>query len=252
MSSQDVAISDEARNACDGLYHTRPPWVAGTISHFDARYLFWRARLAEPAVPVEIGTASGVSTAILRTALSAHAAADGGSPVTLFTYDVNPRFFADNDKETGDAARAMLDPEQLEQIVFRNPATALDVSREHLGDSVDFLFLDADHRHPWPTLDILTVLDVLRPGAEIVLHDIDLPSRTAGPSDWGAKWLFDGLTVPKAVDRGDPVPNIGSCWVPTRKEELREQLVRILYEHPWDADVPPADVAQALEHSGAG
>ncbi len=221
----------------DRLYARRPNWVQGFISHFDARYLFGRALEPCTDIFVELGTASGVSTAFLCSALHvrSQAAANRGD-FEVRSYDLNPRFYADEGRQAGDAAREMLPAELAEHITFCSPATSITIGEEFPADSIEFLFVDANHKHPWPALDLLATLESLRPGAEVVLHDINLPVRQAdGPR--GVKQLFDELDLEKQVDSTDPVPNIGSLWVPTDKEALRDQLISIVHAHEWEADV---------------
>lgn len=221
----------------DRLYHRRPSWVSGIVSHFDARYLFSRALGSGADVLFEIGTASGVSTAFLCSALDvASRAGRIGAHYTVWSYDVSTTFYADQSRLVGDATREMLSPDHLGHICFRNPGTSLSVADEFGQDSMSFLFLDANHRHPWPALDLLATLDCLHPGAEAVLHDINLPVREPGSCDRGAKYLFDDLDAEKLVDTADPTPNIGSVWIPADKAGFREQLLGIVSNHEWEAE----------------
>lgn len=222
----------------DRLYAKRPPWVQGHISHFDARYVFERALRSGSARAVEIGTASGVSTTFLCQALwraSQAGVIDEGFEV--WSYDLKERFYADESRAVGDAAREMLPADLLAHVVLRNPVTAVAVRDDFEPGSLEFVFVDANHRHPWPALDLLALLDVVRPGAEIVVHDINLPIRRPEHADWGAKYLFDELDVRKALDENDPTPNVGSLWIPEDKEALTQQLRAIVDAHEWEAQV---------------
>jgi predicted O-methyltransferase YrrM len=245
----DTAMATDARARCDAVYDARPGWVEGTVSLQDARYLFARTMAHRSGAIVEVGTASGVSTAVMCAALEmANAAGLTAEMPRLFTYDISPNFYADPARATGDAARAMLPPDLVEHITFRSPVTAADLIQDHPHDTIGLLFLDANHQHPWPTLDLLAALDHLRPGAEVVLHDVNLPLRRADFPTWGAKQLFDGLEVDKQLNLDDPeIPNIGSCFVPTDKGRLREQLLGILYAHEWECDVDPQEAAVFLD-----
>jgi predicted O-methyltransferase YrrM len=237
----------DARSFCDALYARRPSWLSGTISHLDARYLFDRVLQLSPSAVVEVGTASGLSTTMICAALEV-SRRQRGKPASfrLFTYDISPRFFADTRRQTGDAAREMLPQEALKQIKFRNPATAVDIRRDHAPDSIELMFLDANHKHPWPTLDVLAALDCLRPGSDIVLHDVNLPSLGVEHPQWGAKHLFDGIEAEKDLNRADDLPNIGACRVPADKQRFRDQLLEILYAHEWEDDVDAGAITAAL------
>jgi predicted O-methyltransferase YrrM len=221
--------------------------VEGCVSHFDARYLVTRTLASGTDAVVEIGTASGVSTAVLCHALSlASRAGLIDDDFEVRTYDLNGRYYADEARQTGEAAREMLPPELLSHIAFRSPVTAASVALDHGPDALDLMFVDADHRHPWPALDLLTTLDSLRHGAEVIFHDINLPVRHPEFADWGAKHLFDGLKVEKQAYDVESVPNIGSVWIPDDKEELKEQLLEIVQAHEWEAPVPSEVTAPLL------
>jgi predicted O-methyltransferase YrrM len=237
----------EPNQYSDRLYATRPKWASGHISHLDARFLFRRLLASGPDVVVEVGTASGVSTAFLcHGAMMARAAGDGSSSFEVHSYDINNRFYADEEKRAGDAAREMLDDDLLEHITFHTPATASTVREQHDADSIGFAFIDASHKHPWPVLDLLGLLASLRPGADVLLHDINLPRMVAGNEVFGAQWLFEGLEVEKEADDEAPVPNIGRIKVPDDKAGLREQLLGLMDAHEWEVEPHPDQIRAAL------
>jgi predicted O-methyltransferase YrrM len=232
--------------AADEIYAARPDWATGFVSRYDARYLLIRTVESGAERVVEIGTASGVSTAVLCHALSlAHAAGRVGAAYEVRTYDISTRFYADRDKATGAAAHEMLPPEIAEHVVFRNSATTRTAVEDLGPDALDLMFIDADHRHPWPTLDLLTALEVLRPGAEVILHDINLPARHPRGS-WGAKNLFDKLDARKEAYEADEIGNIGSVWIPADKEAFREHLQGIARDYEWETKVSPEVLAPLL------
>jgi hypothetical protein len=57
----------------------------------------------------------------------------------------------------------------------------------------------------------------LRPGATVVLHDINLPLVEPEFQDWGAKYLFDGLDTTKDVPDDGELANIGRFAIPEDK-----------------------------------
>jgi predicted O-methyltransferase YrrM len=221
--------------------------VVGHISHHDARFLFGRALRARADVLLEVGTASGVSTAILSHA--AHMASNAGEITSAFhvhSYDINTQFYADPDRQIGEATREMLDEELLGHVTFHAPATAAAVREQHEADSIGFGFIDASHKHPWPALDLLAMLVCLRPGAEVLLHDINLPEREPENQIFGAQLLFEGLDVEKETNPGEPIPNIGGIKIPDDKSMLREQLLALVDEHEWEVEPHPDQVRVAM------
>jgi predicted O-methyltransferase YrrM len=224
----------------DAVHARRPAWAgSGSIGLYDARYLFERIHAAGVETIVELGTAAGVSTAILCEALAAaHDAGAVGPEYRVVSYDRRATAYMDPSRPTGDAIHEMLEPQLVERIELRWPANAVTVREEHGADEIGFLFIDASHRHPWPALDLLATLDALRSGAEVVFHDISLPEISEAGIGWGPKYVFEGLDVEKQVDAGGSPPNIGSVFVPEDKRPLREQLVALVEAHEWEIEVP--------------
>jgi predicted O-methyltransferase YrrM len=232
---------------CRRIYAKRPSWVTGIVSLKDSQFLFGRVLAATPAVIIEVGTASGVSTVVLCHA--AEVARRGGEMDDGFrvvSYDIHDEFYADTSRATGDAARAMLAPELLDHVEFQIPGVAATAREQHEENSIGFAFIDASHAHPWPTLDLLALLPILRPGADVALHDINLPERLPDMCA-GAKWLFDDLTVEKVTDHRDPMPNIGAVTIPADKAGLREQLLGIMEAHEWEVSPHPKQLEAALD-----
>lgn len=239
-----------------------PRWVTGQIAPWEAMFLEAVIRREKPSLVLEIGTASGYSTAVLCRALAAAAQSAGGDPAyRVVSYDIDERFYADSSKQVGDAAREMLDDGLLAHVEFRNPCIAADAARDFGEGEMPLVFIDANHRHPWPVLDLLAVTDIVRPGGVVVLHDINLPLLSASGTDpasaaWGAHWLFENLDLEKEVSSNPfevssleyplGVPNIGSVRMPKDKQRLRRQLLEIIHAHPWETDVPDGVLARLL------
>ena len=238
-------MNDEQLNSlAETLCRDRPMWVRdGSLGGDDSQFLLRCAFQSQVSEVVEIGTASGYSTLVLCHALKL--ATDAGlidSNFRIDSYDILQTFYGDPTKKVGDAAREQLSDELLSHIAFRNPATAADLYRYHALSSIQFLFLDADHRHPSPTIDILYALPYLAPLATVILHDINLPILHPTCPDWGVKHLFDGLRLPKKVASESYISNIGSFVVPQEKEILETQLREILFAHEWQATVSDRDL----------
>lgn len=239
----EARFGESVEAMADHYHRQRPAWVTGDVGAPDAHFIMREVLDARTDTAVEIGTASGVSTGLLCFALDvAHQAGLVGPGYRVLSYDASPAFYADPSHRVGDAAREILGDEMLAHIEFRNPAIALDAARELGPDAVDFLFIDADHQHPWPALDLLAMLPSLRRGATVALHDINLPLISPQFPDWGAKILFDGLPVRKRLARDgytpDGAPNVGSVVVPGDKRVLDAAVRRLIASYPWQAVVP--------------
>jgi predicted O-methyltransferase YrrM len=228
----------------DALYARKPEWAKGTISQLDARYLHRRAVESGADTAVEIGTASGVSTAVL-----CHALSTVHDDFRVYSYDLRPTYYLDDSRAVGDAARTMLPPDLVPHITFRSPATAGTVAEEFGRRSLELVFIDANHLHPWPAFDLLTILDLLAPEAEVILHDINLPVRHPEHPHWGVKHVFDGLDARKETDVGH-LPNIGSVWVASDRRAMRRQLRRLVDALPWECEIPAHLTTSVLGAAG--
>jgi predicted O-methyltransferase YrrM len=230
----------------DSYYDNMPDWVFGSsISQSDARFLFRAALQSQPPLAVEIGTASGFSTGLLCFALECGSGAGLVDPdYKVVSYDISPTFYLRPEKKVGDAAREQLPPELLRHIVVCAPADAADIRRRYADNEVSFMFIDANHQHPWPALDLIAALDCLAPGAVVVMHDINLPLVHPEFAHWGAKHVFDNLDVIKTVSEETPFPNIGCITIPEDKQRLQQQVINIIHSHEWESRVPEEYLAR--------
>ena len=159
-----------------------------------------------------------------------------GGDFYVASYDVQERLYYDHSRRVGDAAREMLPKDLVAHVSFRAPGTAMTVREDYGDDAIELLFIDANHSHPWPTLDLLATLDSLRPGALVVLHDINLPLISQEFPSWGVKWVFDGLDVEKEIP-AEALPNIGLLVIPEDKGRVRTELQAIASDRPWEVAV---------------
>lgn len=225
-----------------------PEWAVGSISFHDAMFLYDFVRGLKPRRVIEIGVASGGSTAFLLMAL-----ADAGVPMldergepTLQSFDLHPWCYFDYAKPVGSAVLEMA-KHLWKGLRLRTGCTAVDAGRIWAHEPVELAFVDADHRHPGTTADVLGLMPALAPGAWVVLHDIRLPEaarreeeRIGKQVDWreqhGAEWLFEAWPREKicggTVNTGMGGTNIGAIRMPLAHEapvtaaDLRELIAR--------------------------
>jgi predicted O-methyltransferase YrrM len=210
-----------------GLWKNLPAWSKGTISADDAAFLNAVIEQVRPDHVYEIGTAAGASSALILGTMAPYA---DPFKVWLYSYDITGTCYFDHAHAVGDATREMV-PALLEHWKL-NLGTALDVTRDHQPNSRPLYFIDAAHVHPWPTLDLIALLPVLKPGDCVVLHDINLPTISAGKfPDHGAQWLLEDWLGPRLLP-DLAVPNIGAIIVPEDPRALLASLVNIL-ARPW-------------------
>lgn len=135
----------------------------GAVDSPDLAFLHMCLSAARPDVVVEIGTATGLSTA----ALAEMQRSILGAPGHLRTYDLRDRLWFDESLEVGCMIGEVLGDDPMgvgPSITSVTGATSVYASGDLDAGSVDFAFIDASHQHPWPILDTLMLLPLMRTG----------------------------------------------------------------------------------------
>lgn len=194
----------------------------GGIGSRDYFFLTALVSILAPRRVVEIGTLTGFSTAIIAAAI--YRQHGGKSEISVETIDSHTHCSIDITRPIGFEI-----PELIPELVS--------TVRVHTGRESDFVrelaahgefglaFIDADHRHPWPLLDVLRLAPHVRAGGWIVLHDIQLGSygksqseagaALEGGTPYGAEWLFDRWPFRKIRSF-----HIGAIELPSQREAL--------------------------------
>jgi predicted O-methyltransferase YrrM len=215
------------------LWKALPQWASGTISTEDAAFLDAVIEKIRPDQVHEIGVASGTSSALI---LSTMATYENTLPIKLQSYDLIAKCYFDPSRNVGDATREMV-PDLLPYWKLRVGMTALDVHRGKAAGGRPLYFIDANHIHPWPTLDLIALLPGLQPGDCVVLHDINLPAKTGGKfPDYGAQWLFEDWLGPR-LEPDVTIPNIGAIFIPDDLRLVLPGIVKSLLR-PWTLRQP--------------
>ncbi len=210
----------------------------GAIGTSDYLFLTAVASILAPVRAVEIGTSSGFSSAILAAALHRRHPQIRGPLVD--TIDFHSRYLVDQTKPIGFEIPELLP--QLPDVVRVHTSRDSDFVRELARrDELAFVFIDADHQHPWPVLDLLRVAPFVRKGGWILLHDIQLgamgvSAREKGEplghgAPFGAEWLFERWPFPKITGG-----NIGAVQLPLNKTEIVPTAVRLM-ALPFEMDI---------------
>jgi len=243
-------------------WYTPPADARGAVLLDDALFLFDMILCLRPQRMVELGTASGVSTAVLLKSMAAahgrDSASAAGTGWSVPTYDLLSHCYWDANVPIGYAIKVMA-PELADRAVLHAPGVATDIARD-FGPSgagpLPLLFIDACHQHPYPVGDLLGALPALAAGAWVILHDINLPARAAAYEQqsgekvhWGergAKLLFDHWPFEKLTGCGS-VPNIGAIRLPARTSgtDFDPSLLAPLIAQPWETE-PDAATRERL------
>ena len=236
---QQLRISPEA-NAYAAARCSVPQGMTGTIGRDDAAFLFHVMTGERPIAAAEVGVGSGVSTAFLSTFLR-----DRLPESRLYSFDCLEHVYNDVSKPVG-AYLIELFAGLPENVVLAPGVSSAKVrSWQRRPEQFDFVFLDANHEHPWPCLDILSILDLVQPGALVVLHDIRLPLIKPDSRGFGPLYLFQTWPGEKYLPEGGRA-NIGAIRLfgdPAASAAALVQCAAI----PWLASVPRAEWQSALE-----
>ncbi|MDO9454514.1 class I SAM-dependent methyltransferase [Nocardioides sp.] len=154
----------------------------GTMSVEDLVSIEGLIAAHRPASFLEIGTASGLSAAVIAHMLEEH----GGERLT--TVDLLDHFYADPSREAGFVI-PLAYPDGKVAVERRTGWTAADVVAA--GATYDMALVDGGHVHPWPLIDTLCV-NVVLTGPRLVLQDdLTLFRRQPNGRGVGPKFLFD-------------------------------------------------------------
>jgi len=142
----------------------------GAIDGQDVAFIADLIAQHRPRNVVEIGCASGMSSCILAALMSS---AGGG---TLNSFDLMEHYYVNPEKPVG-YLLAEAPPHPGVSVTVNRGKTCLDVAGQ-IDGQIDLCFIDAAHKHPWPLIDTLGVLPLMKPGGIIIHHDLQM-FRTA-------------------------------------------------------------------------
>lgn len=216
-----------------------PAWVTGGISTADAAFLLELVAREAPEIVVEIGVAAGTSSAALLYALD-----QGPGPRrALHSVDVRATCYFNPEYATGAACREMYPAPRSWWFLYTN-ADARRLVAQCLPGVVDLIFVDGNHGHPWPLLDVLHLAPVARPEAWVALHDLALPRLYPQFQTYGPGWLFAAWPGEKIAGTGE-AENIGAVRLPVDLRDLIPMALALLEGHAWEAQPAGGDVQLA-------
>lgn len=168
----------EIQAICQRL--TKPGY--GTVAPDEIDFIQGLIAKHRPQSFVEIGMASGISTGFIARFMAAY----GGQRVVSLDHD--DTFFGDTSKPNGFLVPEIFDGEglKLELIKFR---TALDI--HEVEGSFDMAFIDANHQHPWPMVDMMALYPRMSGPKLMIHHDLRLFQLQDVMFGIGPKYLYD-------------------------------------------------------------
>jgi len=202
---------------------------AGTIHLGDCLFLNAFVSILAPCRAIEIGTLGGFSAAVIAAAIRRQHPDE--KKVLVDTIDRNTHSLLERDKAVGFLLSDMF-PAFAEAVRVHTPADSGIVRQFAARDEIEFAFVDADHQHPRPLLDLVRLGPFLRPGAWVVFHDIRLGTHSAEKGDleslafgapFGAEWFFQDWPFRK-ISGG----NIGAVQIPAEKSAMVSPALRLM------------------------
>src|SRR5256714_1774366 len=193
----------------------------GGIGARDYFFLTALISILAPRRVIEIGTLTGFSTAIIAAAIDRQHG--DRSAITVDTIDSHTQCIIDTTRPVGFEIPDLI-PDLVSTVRIHTGRESDVVSEIAERGEFGLAFIDADHRHPWPLLDVLRLAPYLRSRAWIVLHDIQLGTygtseRDAGAemegTPYGAEWLFERWPFRKIGSL-----HIGAIELPVRPDAL--------------------------------
>lgn len=214
----------------DASFHERKPaWVGGQISTKDSDFLSGLVQWDRPQNCVEIGVASGWSSAVLLTTLEkVH-----GDKFTMSGIDLFEEYYLDKSIPTGNAVR-----EVTPQLANRYRLLTGRYAFEEMSTigAIDFAFIDAQHMHPWATLDMIAVLPYLQADRWIALHDLNLCRfERHKHMNRGPFYLFNFWPDQKINSTQEP-SMIGAVRLQRKAADYLPVLLETLWT-PWEIPV---------------
>ena len=186
----------------------RPVHHLGAIGCGDYCFLTALISLLAPRRVIEIGTLSGFSAAVIAAALSRR----HGKNSSAWVDTIDVRLKIDETRPIGFEIPELV-PDLTAMVRLHIPHDATFVSELAKRDELEVVFIDGNHHHPWPLLDLLRLAPYVRSGGWIVLHDIQLgtigrKAIEAGQTwkydaSYGAEWLFDNWPFRKISAAAD-------------------------------------------------
>jgi len=202
----------------------------GGINPLEGEFLIARLLESQPRCVAEIGTAAGVSTAIILKALDLLP-----HPKDFFAFEYLTYCYFAPEREPGYLVGLTYD--ELPSYYHPNWGIgSADMGKAMEGKGqIDFLLIDGNHSHPWATLDTICALPYLADNALLVYHDINLHliGSERSKDEYGPHLLFYHFPGLEKITPGVSLPNIGAFRLDGSPQAALPHLLEVLYSHEW-------------------
>jgi hypothetical protein len=200
----------------------------GSITAQEAVFIRTLVSAYKPSRFLEVGMASGISCGIIAGFLDLF----DGKEITSVDHDNT--FFGDQSKPNG----------FLIDKIYNGGHISIDKKPFHttvdlgvIGKTFDMVFVDANHQHPWPTLDTLLVYPWIKGEKIIIHHDYNLYFKQRNPIGIGPKYLYDQFPDFLKLRSPEDDGNIFALSLDIETHELEEIAIGSLML-PWTLQTP--------------
>nr|WP_246455852.1 class I SAM-dependent methyltransferase [Sulfitobacter aestuariivivens] len=177
----------------------------------------------QPQSFLEVGTASGLSTGLIARSMEAN----GGGQLTSLDYD--DTFFGDTTKPNG-----FLFPDIYKGASVRTELLKFKTSPDllALNRTFDMAFVDANHQHPWPTIDMMCIWPYLTGPKIMVHHDLNLFLKQEQAIGIGPKYVYDQFGDARRMKSTKDSGNIFALDLDMPQAAF-ERILMDLFKLPW-------------------
>ncbi|MFK7766500.1 MAG: class I SAM-dependent methyltransferase [Mariniblastus sp.] len=218
----------------------RPKSVVGGISIEESYFLYNIIKTFNPKNIVEVGVASGWSSSIILTAVNDLKKANPDAQYQFRGIDIDTHCYYDKSLPVGYTIDEVLPEDAYKGEILRgNSVFAI---RDHYQENeIDLIFIDANHKHPYPAIDLMAALPYLKENAVVVLHDTNLPLINQDFPSFGAKYLFDEIETQfkfncPAIKRHNEISNMGA-FVINSKEALKQEVQTTIGKFEYEMEL---------------
>lgn len=177
---------------------------------------------------LEIGMASGLSTGLI-----AHCMDHNGGG-TLLSFDYDDTFFGDPTKPNGFLFPEVYTGSRVDAhlLKFKIAPDVVEMDRKF-----DMAFIDANHQHPWPGLDMMCVWPYMTGPRIMVHHDLQLFLKQDVVYGIGPKFLYDQFPDDRRIKSEAENGNIFAVDLDMSRDAFEDILIN-LFKLPWSLRTP--------------
>lgn len=205
-------------------------YAFGMLPGPDALFVAAVTSILRPAAVLEIGTASGFSTAIIAKMVALRGAESHRERNGILVHTIDRKEHVEgNVNEPVGFGAAIVAPDVRSLIAVHTRKDSSFAPELFGAGELPFAFIDGNHQHPWPVHDVVQVAALMPPGNWIVMHDVNLPALMKAARAAGHVVQFEPRFGPQHVFESWPgekvrAANIAALKLPPRgglKELLR-------------------------------